>query len=61
MRLKNQDIRDRVKKCGLRMYELAELIGVSDQSLSHWLRHELTDERRERIETAFNQAERAKA
>ena len=45
----NQKIREAMKKSGLRYWQLADLIGISTGTLSVWLRHEMPEEKQERI------------
>ena len=47
--LKNQDVRNALKDAGMYQYELAYALGISDVSLNKWLRHELSDEKKDRI------------
>ena len=47
--VKNQDIRKALNDAGMYQYELADALGISDVSLNKWLRHELSDEKKQRI------------
>lgn len=49
----NTEIKKQLRVNEIRMWELAEAIGVSDPTLNRWLRHELTGERLERVEVAL--------
>lgn len=50
----NLEIREAITKKRLRYYEVAEQLGVSIYTLSHWLQKELTGERREKVLKAIN-------
>jgi hypothetical protein len=39
----NQDIREEAKKAGLKLWELAEALGITDGNFSWKLRHELPE------------------
>ncbi|MCD7845241.1 MAG: hypothetical protein LUG57_05195 [Oscillospiraceae bacterium] len=52
--MRNQDLRERVNSSGLLHWQLAERIGISENTLCRWLRYELTAERRERVEAALD-------
>jgi len=56
----NKDIRERIFNLGIYNWQLAEKIGVSDITLSRWMRVEMpkTDERRIKIESVLDQLER---
>lgn len=56
----NKDIRERIFNLGIYNWQLAEKIGVSDITLSRWMRVEMpkTDERRIKIEEVLDQLER---
>lgn len=45
----NQKIREAMKKSGLRYWQLADLIEISTGTLSVWMRHEMPEEKQERI------------
>ena len=47
--VKNLDIRKAIKDSGMYQYELAEALGISDVSLTKWLRRELPDEKKNMI------------
>lgn len=47
--MKNQEIRLAVKKSGVRLWMVAEVLGIQDSALSRKLRRELPDEEKERI------------
>ena len=52
--LKNVEIRNIVRKNRLFFWEVAEAAGISEVTLTRWLRTELNDERRERVMQAIN-------
>lgn len=39
----NQDIRQYAKKAGVRLWEVAEFLGISDPTMTRKLRHELPE------------------
>ena len=44
--MKNMDIRKSAKENRVRLWELAEFIGINPTTLTVWLRHELPDEKK---------------
>lgn len=51
--MENIEIRERIRKKRLRHYEVAKACGIAPETLSIWLRYELTPEHKERIERAI--------
>lgn len=49
MAVKNQDIRDAAKKSGIKLWQIAEKLGIWDATLSKKLRKELPQEEKEKI------------
>lgn len=47
--MSNQDIRQYAKKAGVRLWEVAEFLGISDPTMTRKLRHELNDSEKSRI------------
>lgn len=47
--MKNKEIREYAKSCGVRLWEVAEAYGLSDQNFSRKLRHELPEEEQKKI------------
>ena len=45
----NQTIREEARACGVKLWQIAEQIGISDGNFSRKLRKELPDEERERV------------
>lgn len=41
--MSNQDIRQYAKKAGIRLWEVAEFLGISDPTMTRKLRHELPE------------------
>ena len=56
----NTELRKKIIDNGLRMYEVANALGVTPCYLSHLLGHELRDYEEERITTAIEKAVIAK-
>ncbi len=52
--MKNIDIRQKLLLNNIKYYELADAMGINQSTLSVWLRTELNDERRERVEKALD-------
>jgi len=46
-RLANVELREAIKKYGIRMWEMAEVWGISDSKLTRALRHDFNKEQRE--------------
>ena len=53
-RLANMELRQTIKKYGIRMWEMAEVWGISDSQLTRALRHEFNKKRRESAVKAMN-------
>jgi len=53
-RLANMELRQTIKKYCVRMWEMAEVWGISDSKLTRALRHEFTNEQRESAVKAIN-------
>ncbi|MDQ7159196.1 hypothetical protein RCG63_04285 [Lactococcus lactis] len=51
----NQSIRELIYKERLKNWQVANAIGIYPSTLSVWLRTELNDDRRERVEKALEQ------
>lgn len=49
MAVKNQDIRDAAKKSSIKLWQIAEKLGIWDATLSKKLRKELPQEEKEKI------------
>ena len=47
--MKNQDIRQEIKAAGLRLWQVADGLGISDNWFSRKLRHELPDSEKMKI------------
>lgn len=45
----NQDVRQKASSAGLRLWQIAEALGIADYTLSRKLRKELPDEEKEQI------------
>lgn len=46
----NQDIKNEIKKSGLKLWEVAAELGIADSNFSRLLRFELQPEKKERIQ-----------
>ena len=49
IKVKNTDIRSEIKSAGLYLWQIADELGINDGNFSRKLRHELSDEEKERI------------
>ncbi len=49
MNMTNMEIRQKALTFGIRLWQIAEALGVSDFALSRMLRHELPDEEKQKI------------
>lgn len=49
----NNDIRQQIKKAGLKQWEVADAIGVNEATLCVWLRKPLKGDRLERVREAI--------
>ena len=47
--MKNVDIRNEVREAGIKLWQVAEQLGMSDSAFSRRLRHELPDSKKEQI------------
>lgn len=50
----NQTLKDRIKGNGLKLWEVAYALGMTDGNFSRLLRVELSDEKRQQIEKAVS-------
>lgn len=50
----NVEVRETAKRNGVKLWQVAEEIGMSDAAFSRKLRHELPDADRERVLNAIN-------
>lgn len=51
----NDDLRKRIEAAGIKQWQLAEKLNVSEFTLSRRFRHELPEEEKQRIETAIRE------
>ena len=51
----NQDIRQETMAAGLRLWQVAEALGMADHSFSRKLRHELPEKEKPRIMAVINE------
>ena len=49
----NKSIREAVKAANLKLWEVAAAVGVSEGTITRWLRFELTADRRALVEAAI--------
>lgn len=52
----NQEVREALQNKGMKQWELAELLGVSEFTLTRWLRKELTEDKKKQLLKAINEA-----
>lgn len=53
--LKNAEIRQRAKAAGVRFWQLADALGVSEPTMTRKLRHELDQAEKDRLLEIINQ------
>lgn len=56
----NEAIRNAIREAGLKQWEVADAYGLCEGNFCRLLRHELTDERRQRVEAAIEKAKAGK-
>lgn len=59
--MKNQDIRNEVKAAGLKLWQIAEELGIYDWALSRLLRRELSDEKKAEIRSIIEKLKKESA
>ena len=47
--MKNQDIKNEAKSAGVKLWQIAEKLGLQDSNFSRMLRHELSEEKKDEI------------
>lgn len=47
--MKNKEIREAAKKAGVKLWQIADAIGITDGNFSRKLRHELPEDERQNI------------
>ncbi|MBO5568901.1 MAG: helix-turn-helix transcriptional regulator [Clostridia bacterium] len=52
--MNNTELRSFMKSHGIRQWEVAEEIGISECTLSHWFRRELAEDKQALVVTAVN-------
>lgn len=52
----NQEIREALQNKGMKQWELADMLGISEFTLTRWLRKELTEDKKELLLKAINEA-----
>ncbi len=51
----NQKIRSQMRELGIYQWQLADVVGISANNLSAWMRHELSGERLARVQAALDE------
>ena len=59
MKQANSDIRKRIDEAGLTHWQVAEQVGINHVTFSVWLRTELTDAQKKRIDEAIEKLTQA--
>ena len=59
--MQNIDIRVAITESGLKHYQIAEKMGITDTSFSRLMRHQLTGEKKQHVLEAIEQLKREKA
>lgn len=52
----NQEVREALHNKGMKQWELADMLGISEFTLARWLRKELTEDKKELLLKAINEA-----
>lgn len=52
----NQEVREALQNKGKKQWELADMLGISEFTLARWLRKELTEDKKELLLKAINEA-----
>lgn len=60
MALRNLDVRDAIRAAGVRHWEVAERLGVREETLCRKLRHELSDNEKKKLLRAVEQLKKEK-
>jgi len=55
----NRDIREAIKKARVKQWEVAQALGIAEETLIRWLRHELSEERKAAILAAIQKVREA--
>ena len=50
----NSEIREKIKSCNVKKWEVAAVIGVTDTTFSKWLRFELPEEKKKLVLKAID-------
>ena len=58
--MRNQDLKDEMRIAGVRQWEVAEAMGVSEMTLVKWMRFELPEDKRQRVLQAIEQIKQSK-
>lgn len=51
----NQKVRDYAKKKGVRLWQIASYIGISEPTMTRWMRAKLSPEKEKKIISAIDQ------
>ena len=52
--LKNNEIREKARNYGVAFWLIADELGIAANTLSTWLRHELPEEKRQKVDAAID-------
>lgn len=52
----NQEVREALHNKGMKQWELADMLGISEFTLTRWLRKELTEDKKELLLKAIDEA-----
>ena len=59
--MENMEIRMTMLKNNIKFCQVANIIGINPDTFSRWMRDELTDERREKVEKAIEKLKGARS
>ena len=52
--MKNQELRNAAKAAGVRLWEIADALNISESTMTRWMRRELTGAQRAQVWNALN-------
>ncbi|MGI6152973.1 MAG: hypothetical protein ACOYJB_03945 [Christensenellaceae bacterium] len=59
--MKNFELRKLAHECGVKLWEIADYLGISEPTMTRLLRHELPEQKRQELIAAIDQIRREKS
>lgn len=53
--MRNEDVREYARKKGVKLWTIAERLGIADSSFSRMLRYEITEDKKEEIKAIIDE------